>query len=99
MAAIPLEIVDPRRSMSALPHHSPLPPLPFPIADILTPAESICIVINPRDYYSIELLPLDVIGCNMVHSGDVGVGENLFWASAWSNGPAQTITNTQVDQP
>ena len=32
----------------------------------------------------------------MIHSGSPSVGENLFWASAWSNGPPQTITGTEV---
>ena len=59
----------------------------------------------PSDYYLciiialIVALILDMTGCKMMHSGDPGVGENLFWASAWSNGPAQSITNKQVDNP
>lgn len=37
--------------------------------------------------------------CNMRHSESSptnNVGENLFWASGWSNGPPQTITSTEV---
>lgn len=33
--------------------------------------------------------------CNMQHSSGA-VGENLYWASAWSNGPAQNVKSTQV---
>jgi pathogenesis-related protein 1 len=33
--------------------------------------------------------------CNMQHSSG-NVGENLYWASAWSNGPAQQIAPQQA---
>jgi pathogenesis-related protein 1 len=33
--------------------------------------------------------------CSLTHSNGAS-GENLYWASAWSNGPAQTITPKQV---
>jgi pathogenesis-related protein 1 len=33
--------------------------------------------------------------CGMAHSGGPE-GENLYWASAWSNGPAQSISPAQV---
>ena len=34
--------------------------------------------------------------CDMKHSGASGVGENLYWASAWSNGPAQNVKSADV---
>ncbi len=34
--------------------------------------------------------------CEMQHSRGSNVGENLFWASAWSNGTAQNIKATEV---
>lgn len=33
--------------------------------------------------------------CSMKHSGG-SVGENLYWASAWSNGPAQSVKSADV---
>lgn len=33
--------------------------------------------------------------CALSHSGGA-TGENLYWAGAWSNGPAQSITSTEV---
>lgn len=35
-------------------------------------------------------------GCRMQHSGAPMVGENLFWAGAWSNGPAQIVLARHV---
>jgi len=34
--------------------------------------------------------------CRMQHSGASMVGENLYWAGAWSNGPAQAIQARHV---
>lgn len=34
--------------------------------------------------------------CNMQHSGTSGVGENLYWASAWSNGVVQNVQSADV---
>ena len=34
--------------------------------------------------------------CTMQHSGTSGVGENLYWASAWSNGVVQNVKSADV---